>query len=145
MRILVLSIGCVFSLLVHAEETKMAIELPKAMTEMVQPFSKAEIQQGMQEMQQRLNTQIEDWGKTLKKDDFEWSWTGRQLKQPKRQEVCNIFQGVVNETYSMAQKNKARLSVEDQKILENRHLFIESLGFDNNIVDTRMGFNCRLK
>lgn len=145
MRILVLSVGCVFSLLVHAEETKMPIEVPKAMTEMVQPFSKAEIQQGMHEMQQRLNTQIEDWGKTLKKDDFEWSWSGRQLKQPKRQEVCNIFQGVVNETYSMAQKNKARLSVEDQKLLQNRHLFIESLGYENNIVDTRMGFDCRLK
>ncbi len=117
--------------------------MPKVVPE-VQPFSKAEIQQGLQEMQQRLNTRIEDWGKTLKREDFEWSWRGRQLKQPKRQEVCNIFQGVVNDTYNMAQKNKARLNEEDQKRLQNRHLFIEALGYENNIVDTKMGFDCRL-
>lgn len=143
MRILVCSLACTLSLFAHAEDTKAPIEMPKVVPE-VQPFSKAEIQQGLQEMQQRLNTRIEDWGKTLKREDFEWSWRGRQLKQPKRQEVCNIFQGVVNDTYNMAQKNKARLNEEDQKRLENRHLFIEALGYENNIVDTKMGFDCRL-
>jgi len=143
MRILVCSLACTLSLFTHAEDTKAQIEMPKVVPE-VQPFSKAEIQQGLQEMQLRLNTRIEDWGKTLKREDFEWSWRGRQLKQPKRQEVCNIFQGVVNDTYNMAQKNKARLNMEDQKLLENRHHFIEALGYENNIVDTKMGFDCRL-
>ncbi|MEK5760984.1 hypothetical protein V3527_20440, partial [Acinetobacter variabilis] len=61
------------------------------------------------------------------------------------QEVCNIFQGVVNETYHLAVQNKARLSPESQEVLKNRNLFIERLGYKDNIVDTRMGFNCRLK
>ncbi|WP_081408551.1 hypothetical protein [Acinetobacter sp. NCu2D-2] len=112
---------------------------------MQQPFTKAEIQQGMQEMQQRLNSRIEAWGAELKRDDFEWTWRGRQLKQPKRQEVCGIFQGIVNETWAMAQKNKARLSAENQQVLQSRSAFIEALGYENNIVDTKMGFDCRLK
>ena len=80
-------------------------------------------------MQRRLNSRIEQWGKILSRDDFEWTWRGRQMKPAKRQEVCDIFQGVVNEMYQMAVKNKARLSPEDQKLLSNRDLFIEKLGF----------------
>lgn len=67
-------------------------------------------------MQQRLNSRIEQWGKTLSRDDFEWTRRGRQMKPAKRQEVCDIFQGVVKEMYQMAVKNKARLSPEDQKL-----------------------------
>ncbi len=67
------------------------------------------------------------------------------MKSAKRQEVCDIFQGVVNEMYQMAVKNKARLSPEDQKLLSNRDLFIEKLGFQNNRVNTQMGFDCRLQ
>ena len=85
-------------------------------------------------------------GKTLKAEDFERSWYGgRQLKKSKRQEVCGIYQGLVNETYGLAQKNKARLSQADQKQISDRNQFIQSLGYENNIVDTKMGFNCRLK
>ena len=95
-------------------------------------------------MQRRLNSRIEQWGKILSRDDFEWTWRGRQMKPAKRQEVCDIFQGVVNEMYQMAVKNKARLSPEDQKLLSNHDLFIEKLGFQNNRVNTQMGFDCRL-
>lgn len=110
----------------------------------VQPITQEEIRQGLAAMQQRLNSRIEQWGKTLSRDDFEWTWRGRQMKPAKRQEVCDIFQGVVNEMYQMAVKNKARLSPEDQKLLSNRDLFIEKLGFQNNRVNTQMGFDCRL-
>lgn len=111
----------------------------------VQPITQAEIRQGLAAMQQRLNSRIEQWGKTLSRDDFEWTWRGRQMKPAKRQEVCDIFQGVVNEMYQMAVKSKARLSPEDQKLLFNRDQFIEKLGFQNNRVNTQMGFDCRLQ
>ncbi len=110
-----------------------------------QPITQEEIRQGLAAMQQRLNSRIEQWGKTLSRDDFEWTWRGRQMKPAKRQEVCDIFQGVVNEMYQIAVKNKARLSPEDQKLLSNRDLFIEKLGFQNNRVNTQMGFDCRLQ
>ncbi|ATO21041.1 hypothetical protein BS636_09085 [Acinetobacter sp. LoGeW2-3] len=122
-----------------------AQEEPQQPAEEVKPLIQEEIKQGMAEMQQRLNDRIEAWGKTLTKEDFEWSWRGRILNQPKRQEVCNIFQGVVNETYRLAVQNKARLSPESQEVLKDRNVFIERLGYKDNIVDTRMGFNCRLK
>lgn len=111
----------------------------------VQPITQEEIRQGLAAMQQRLNSRIEQWGKTLSRDDFEWSWLGRQMKPAKRQEVCDIFQGMVNEMYQMAVKNKAQLIPEDQKLLSNRDLFIEKLGFQNNRVNTQMGFDCRLQ
>lgn len=111
----------------------------------VQPITQEEISQGLAAMQQRLNSRIEQWGKTLSRDDFEWTWRGRQMKPAKRQEVCDIFQGVVNEMYQMAVRNKARLSPEDQKLLSNRDQFIEKLGFQNNQVNTQMGFDCRLQ
>ena len=114
-------------------------------TKEVQPITQAEIQQGLLNMQKRLDTRIEKWGQSLNSDDFQWTWRGRKLKPAKREEVCNIFQGVVNETYRLAEQNKARLSPESQEVLKNRNLFIERLGYKDNIVDTRMGFNCRLK
>lgn len=110
-----------------------------------QPFTQAEIHQGLQDMQQRMVTSIEAWGDTLKPEDFERSWTGRQLNKAKRQEVCGIYQAIVNDTFRMAVENKARLSQSDQSVLSDRNVFIQSLGFKGNIVDTQMGFNCRLK
>lgn len=95
-------------------------------------------------MQKRLDARIDNWGQSLNSDDFEWTWRGRKLKQTKRQEVCAIFQGVVNEMYQLAVKNKARLNPEEQKLLSNRSLFIEKLGYENNRVNTQMGFDCRL-
>ena len=43
----------------------------------VQPITQEEIRQGLAAMQQRLNSRIEQWGKTLSRDDFEWTWRGR--------------------------------------------------------------------
>ena len=126
---------------VNAEEGSAATSATKE----VQPITQAEIQQGLLNMQKRLDTRIEKWGQSLNSDDFQWTWRGRKLKPAKREEVCNIFQGVVNETYRLAEQNKARLSPESQEVLKNRNLFIERLGYKDNIVDTRMGFNCRLK
>ncbi len=113
-------------------------------TQQVQPITQAEIRQGLTDMQQLLDARIDNWGQTLTPDDFEWTWRGRKLKQAKRQEICDIFQGVVNEMYQLALKNKARLNPEEQKLLLNRSLFIEKLGYENNRVNTQMGFDCRL-
>jgi len=138
--------GC--STLLLASMMTQAQEAPQqslSSQDTVQPITQAEIRQGLAAMQQRLNSRIEQWSKTLSRDDFEWTWRGRQMKPAKRQEVCDIFQGVVNEMYQMAVKNKARLSPEDQKLLSNRDLFIEKLGFQNNRVNTQMGFDCRLQ
>lgn len=138
--------GC--STLLLASMMTQAQEAPQqsvSSQDTVQPITQAEIRQGLAAMQQRLNSRIEQWGKTLSRDDFEWTWRGRQMKPAKRQEVCDIFQGVVNEMYQMAVKNKARLSPEDHKLLSNRDLFIEKLGFQNNRVNTQMGFDCRLQ
>lgn len=46
--------------------------------------------------------------------------------------------------YQLAVQNKARLAPEEQKMLSNRRLFIEKLGYKNNRVDTQMGFDCLL-
>lgn len=115
-----------------------------AQADAVQPLSPEEVRQGLADMQQRLDQRIKAWGKTLSRDDFEWTWRGRVLNQKKRQEVCNIFQGIVNKTYQRALQNKARLSPADQAVLDERDVFIERLGYKNNQVDTQMGFSCRL-
>ena len=136
------------STLLLASMMTQAQEAPQQLVSLqdtVQPITQEEIRQGLAAMQQRLNSRIEQWGKTLSRDDFEWTWRGRQMKSAKRQEVCDIFQGMVNEMYQMAVKNKARLSPEDQKLLSNRDQFIEKLGFQNNRVNTQMGFDCRLQ
>ena len=111
----------------------------------IKPLAQEEIQQGMLDLSARQNQRIEEWGKTLKPDDFERSWFGRILKKPKRQEVCGIYQGVLDETLKLAVQNQDRLSEADRKLLQDRNLFIQALGYKNNIVDTQMGFNCRLR
>ncbi|EEY89515.1 hypothetical protein HMPREF0017_01819 [Acinetobacter lwoffii SH145] len=50
----------------------------------------------------------------------------------------------MDEMYQLAVKNKARLGPEEQKLLSNRSLFIEKLGYENNRVNTQMGFDCYL-
>ena len=111
-----------------------------------QPLTKAEIQQGILVMKQDLHDRIDAWGANLKAEDFERGvFSGRQLNKRKRQEVCGIFQGVIDRSYKLAVENKARLSESDHKIIEDRNLFIQSFGYKNNIVDTKMGFNCRLR
>ncbi|WP_228146612.1 hypothetical protein [Acinetobacter sp. ANC 3903] len=117
----------------------------QAATEIVKPITQAEIQQGLKDMQQRMNQQIEAWGKTLTSDDFEWSWPGRQLKKEKRQQVCGIYQNIINDIYRLAVENKARLSEQEQKLLQDRNAFIQVLGYQDNLVDSKMGFNCRIK
>lgn len=121
-----------------AEDNK--ISLVDEVAPMVKPLSKEEIKQGLAEMQLRQNQRIEAWGKPLKPEDFERSWFGRILKKPKRQEVCGIYQGLIDGTYNRAQQNKNRLPEPDQKLLEDRNQFIQALGYKGNIVDTRMGF-----
>lgn len=109
-----------------------------------QPLTKEEIRSGLELMQNKLNSRIEAFGQGLSADDWEWTWRGRQLNQNKRREVCGIFQSVVDEFYQMALDNKARLSKEDQERLNNRSTFIEGLGYQNNIMNTKMGFDCRM-
>ena len=115
-------------------------------TTTVSSITSAEMEQGLAQMMQRQNQRIEDWGKTLTDNDFERSFLlGRQLNKTKRQEVCGIFQRTVDEMFNSAVTNRERLSEKDQKLLTDRNLFIQSLGYKDNIVDTRMGFNCRLR
>ncbi len=111
----------------------------------IQPFTQAEIQTALQNMQKEMNQNIETWAKSLDQNDFERTWRGRQLIKTKRQEVCGIYQDVVNDMYRMAEANRARLSVNGQKLLQDRDAFIQSLGFKDNLIDTKMGFNCRLR
>lgn len=104
-----------------------------------------EIQRELNGMQIRLDQQIDDWGKTLTKDDFEWTLRGRMLKQPQRVEICNIFQNVINETYLLVKKHNANLSDSDKKIVENRDTFIQKLGVKDKTISTKMGFSCVIK
>lgn len=110
-----------------------------------EPVSQAEIKQALQAMQLKMQQRIKTWGKSLSPNDFERTWHGRQLKKAKRQEVCGIYQSVVNDTYQLADANRARLSAEAQQRLQDRDAFIQSLGFKDNLVDTQLGFNCRLR
>lgn len=133
----------------HAEDAVTVppsqVEVPPPANPEVQPFTKDEMMQGIASMRERQNQRIEAWGSTLKPEDFERSWFGRILKKPKRQEVCGLYQDTVNETIKLALQNKERLPEADQKLLQDRNAFIQSLGYKNNLVDTQMGFNCRLK
>ena len=111
----------------------------------IQPLTHAEIQTALQNMQKRINQNIETWAKSLDQNDFEHTWHGRQLIKSKRQEVCGIYQDVVNDIYRMADANRARLSIDGQRLLQDRPAFIQSLGFKDNLIDTQMGFYCRLR
>ena len=136
--LLVLSMA---SMQVYADPVS-EITVPVVETKM----TSVEMQQVLTHLQSGLNQKIERWGKSLEKKDFERNWLGQhQLNKEKRIEVCGIYQNLMNETYQWALKNKTRLNIADQKNLENRKQFIQSLGFKNNIVDTKMGFNCRLR
>lgn len=134
------------SIVINSENQAVGIVQPEQIQPTKpQPFTQAEIRQGLKNMQQRMISSIEVWGSTLKPEDFERTWTGRQLIKTKRQEVCGIYQTVVNDTYRLANENRARLSQKDQMVLNDRNQFIQILGFKGNIVDTKMGFNCRLR
>lgn len=119
------------------------IEPPQVVTPT--PLSRAELQHMFKAMQIRMGQEIEAWGARLTADDFERSWTGRQLKKAKRQEVCGIYQTVINDSYQYTLAHQTGLSAKDQALLKDRNAFIQNLGFKDNIVDTQMGFNCRLR
>jgi len=104
-----------------------------------------DVKQKLELMKLRLNTSIEEWGSHLTRDDFEWTWRGRMLKQPKRVEICNIFQSVINDTYKLLRQNQASLSPIDQKNIESRQAFIKQLGIKDNTIPTQMGFDCIIK
>jgi hypothetical protein len=59
--------------------------------------------------------------------------------------VCGIYQNIINDIYRLAVENKARLSEQEQKLLQDRNAFIQVLGYQDNLVDSKMGFNCRIK
>lgn len=100
-----------------AQASELSSSAPVALdleTSAIQPFSQAEIKQALQDMQLKMQQRIETWGKSLSPNDFERTWHGRQLKKAKRQEVCGIYQSVVNDTYRLAYDNKARLTADAQ-------------------------------
>lgn len=134
-------------LMAHADENTTSVSLAPATETVVDSplLREQEVQQELALMKTHLDSRIEAWGNTLTPDDFEWTLRGRMLKQPKRIEVCNIFQKVINETYQLIYKNKANLDTENQKILENRSGFIQQLGIKNNTIPTKLGFDCIVK
>ena len=125
-----------------------ANERPQA-EQSVQPESNLltseEIQKALAAMKNKMDLSIDTWGNKLTRKDFERVRGKLQLKESKQLEVCNIFQGVINETYQLAQTNKQRLTPSDQKLIENRSNFIKALGFKDNIVNTNMGFDCLMQ
>lgn len=128
-----------FSLVQAAEATEAILGTTSPL------LQEQDIQQELANMKTRLNTRIEDWGKTLTPNDFEWTWRGRMLKQSKRIEVCNIFQNVINETYRLMIKHKSNLNEANQKVLEDRNTFIQQLGINDHTIPTQMGFSCVVK
>lgn len=122
-----------------------AEEVPVAIEAQIQPLTEAEIQQGLVDMRQKMNSGIDAWGEKLTRKDFERKRMQLVLKVDKQQEVCNIFQGVVDETYQSAQRNKYRLTEDDQKVVDNRTTFVQALGIQNNIIPTKLGFDCRVR
>ena len=108
-------------------------------------LTSAEIQKALTDMKNKMNLRIDEWGNKLTRKDFERIRGKLQLKENKQLEVCNIFQGVINETYQLAQANKQRLTPVDQKLIEKRSDFIKALGFKDNIVNTNMGFDCLMQ
>lgn len=113
--------------------------------DIVQPLSHAELQKASLQIQQKMDRRIALWGQNLSSADFERTWRGKQLTKAKRQEVCGIYQDVVDDMYALLSRNQARLTQAEQQRLEDRNAFIHSLGFTDNLVDTQMGFNCRLR
>lgn len=112
--------------------------------ESVQLITKQEIQQGLVDMQKKMNSRIDQWGSKLTRSDFDRKRGKLVLKSSKQLEVCGIFQGVIDETYQSAQRNKQRLTESDRKVLENRASFVQALGIQNNIIPTQLGFDCRV-
>ncbi|OTG85928.1 hypothetical protein B9T31_10080 [Acinetobacter sp. ANC 4558] len=128
--------------MVHAAPTESEISsVEQAFPSLTQEDTK----QKLEVMKLRLNASIEEWGSRLTRDDFEWTWQGKMLKQSKRVQICNIFQSVINDTYLLLRQNQESLSDTDQKNIENRQVFIQQLGIKNNTIPTKMGFNCIVK
>ena len=136
---------CVFSTSLFIANLSSANEPPIVIEEGVQLITKQEIQQGLVEMQKKMNTRIEQWGSKLTREDFDRKRGKLVLKSSKQLEVCGIFQGVIDETYQSAQRNKHRLTEDDQKVVENRTAFVQALGIQNNIIPTILGFDCRVR
>ena len=110
----------------------------------VEKVSPEEIKVALKNMNNDFSQRIDQWGKNLKRDDFNVVRGKASLKPAKRQEVCNIFQSVVDETYQLALNNRHRLNEEESKIVADRPLFIQKLGFEGGIIKTEMGFDCRI-
>lgn len=126
----------------HANEASAPISIEPATPNLL---TSEEIQQGLKDMQNKMNTRIERWGAGLTRHDFERVRGEMVLRQNKRVQVCQIFQSVIDETYQSAQANKHRLTVQDRKVVENRNQFIQALGIKDNIIPTKLGFDCRIR
>lgn len=121
-----------------------ANEPPLVVGSTPQLITQTEIQQGLLEMKNKMNIRIEDWGKQLDRNDFDRKNGKLVLKKSKQVEVCRIFQVVIDETYQSAQSNKHRLAPAEQKMVETRAAFISALGIKDNIIQTKLDFDCRI-
>ncbi|SEL76429.1 MULTISPECIES: hypothetical protein [unclassified Acinetobacter] len=110
----------------------------------INPLTQQEIDQALAQMKVKMFKNLENWSTALKRNDFERTGKNLVLKSNKQLELCHIYQASVDETYSLAQKNRHRMSIDEQKIVDDRNRFIEYLGFKDNQIDTKLGFSCRL-
>lgn len=139
------TVVCVSSASLLFVNTSFANEPLLVVEENVQLITQQEIQQGLADMQKKMNSRIEQWGSKLTRSDFDRKRGKLVLKSSKQLEVCEIFQGVIDETYQSAQRNKHRLTPSDRKVVENRASFVQALGIKNNIIPTQLGFDCRVQ
>lgn len=114
-------------------------------SELDKPISQAEIQQGLEQMQQRLNQKIQAWEKNLDRHAFERIDRKYQLKKTEQDKVCAIFQETIDETYQRALSLKTRFNTTDQAILADKNLFIQHIGIENHDLDSKLGFSCHIK
>lgn len=124
-------------------ETTESTQNPKPVAP-VQPLTEAEVQKALNDMRIKILKDLEIWSNQLKRSDFNRQGGQLSLKPAKQQEMCQIFQKTIDETYLLAKKNRHRMNPEEQAIVDNRSRFLQTLGFKNNTIPTKLGFDCHI-
>ena len=110
----------------------------------IQPLTEAEVQKALDDMRSKMLKDLDTWSSQLKRSDFKRQGGQLSLKQIKQLELCQIFQKTIDETYVLAKNNRHRMNAEEKAIVDNRAKFLQILGFKNNVIATKLGFDCRI-
>lgn len=111
----------------------------------IKPLTKQEIDIAIEQMKTKLFLRVDQWNSGLGRNDFERVQGQLVLKEHKQQDLCKIFQGVIDETYTLAQQNRDRMTAEEKNIIDNRADFLKAIGFPSKTIKTKIGFNCYIK